>query len=89
MRIMAVKAEDSSIEVTTFLKVEPLLVMGFRMGLRISPDSRLKLIIVGQGLSNFIGFVVSVIPWELKGPVRNANPSRMTLAANLQASLVL
>jgi hypothetical protein len=38
--------------------IEPLLVMGLGMGLRISPDSRFELIIVGQGLSKFIGFVV-------------------------------
>src|SRR4030042_2070208 len=44
---MTIKAEDPRIEMTTLLKVEPLLMMGFRMGLRISPDSRLKLVIVG------------------------------------------
>ncbi len=47
MGIMTIKAEDPRIEMTTFLEVEPLLMMGFRMGLRISPDSRLKLIIDG------------------------------------------
>jgi hypothetical protein len=47
MWIMTIKAEDPCIEMTALLKVEPLLVMGFRMGLRISPDSRLKLVIVG------------------------------------------
>jgi hypothetical protein len=45
--IMAIEAEDPSIEMTTSLEVEPLLMMGFRMGLRISPYSRLKLIIAG------------------------------------------
>jgi hypothetical protein len=47
MGIMTIEAEDPSIEMTTSLEVEPLLMMGFRMGLRISPYSRLKLIIVG------------------------------------------
>jgi hypothetical protein len=45
--IVTIKAEDPSIEMTTLLKVEPLLVMGLGMGLRISPESRLKLVIVG------------------------------------------
>src|SRR3972149_4080730 len=72
----------------TLLKVEPLLVMGFRMGLGVSPDSGLKLVIVGQGLSNFVRLVVLVIPCILKCPIRNADPSRMTLAANLQTSFV-
>jgi hypothetical protein len=47
MWIMAVKAEDPRIEMATLLKVEPLLMMGFRMSSRISPDSRFKLVIVG------------------------------------------
>jgi hypothetical protein len=47
MGIMAIKAEDPRIKMATLLKVEPLLMMGFRMGFRISPDSRLKLVIVG------------------------------------------
>jgi hypothetical protein len=47
MWIMTIKAEDPRIKMTALLKVEPLLMMGFRMGLGISPDSRLKLVIVG------------------------------------------
>jgi hypothetical protein len=47
MWIMTIKAEDPRIKMTALLKVEPLLVMGFRMGLGVSPDSRLKLVIVG------------------------------------------
>jgi hypothetical protein len=89
MGIMTIEAENPCIEMTAPLKVEPLLVMGFRMGLWISPDSGLKLIIVGKGLSQFIWFIVFVIPWEFKGPVRNAHPSRMALPADLQASFVL
>src|SRR4030043_143067 len=58
---MTIKAEDPRIEMTTLLKVEPLLMMGFRMGLRISPDSRLKLVIVGKGVSYLIRFIVFVI----------------------------
>jgi hypothetical protein len=51
MGIMTIKAEDPRIEMTTLLKVEPLLMMGFGMGLGISPDARLKLVIAGQGLA--------------------------------------
>jgi len=47
MGIVTIKAEDPGIEMTALLKIEPLLMMGFRMGLWISPDSRLKLVIVG------------------------------------------
>jgi len=89
MGIMTIEAEDPCIKMTALLKVEPLLVMGFRMGLRISPDSGFKLIIVGQGVSYSIRSVVLVIPWKFKGPVRNADPSRMALAADLQASFIL
>jgi hypothetical protein len=88
MGIMTIEAEDPRIEMTTLLQVEPLLVMGFRMSLRVSPDSRLKLVIVGKRFSQFIRFVVFIIPWIFKGPIRNANPSRVALAAHLQASFV-
>jgi hypothetical protein len=64
MGIMTIEAEDPCIEMTALLKVEPLLMMGFKMGLRISPDSRFKLVVVGQEVSYFIGSVVLVIPWE-------------------------
>jgi hypothetical protein len=47
MWIVTIKADDPRIKMTALLKVEPLLVMGFRMGLGVSPDSRLKLVIVG------------------------------------------
>jgi hypothetical protein len=47
MRIVTVKAQDPSIEMTALLKVEPLLVVGFRMGLGISPASGFKLVIIG------------------------------------------
>ncbi len=47
MGIVTIKAENPGIEMTTLLKVGPLLVVGLGMGLRISPESRLKLIIVG------------------------------------------
>ncbi len=47
MRIVTVKTQDPGIEMAAFLKVEPLLVVGFRMGLRLSPASGFKLIIIG------------------------------------------
>jgi hypothetical protein len=47
MGIMTIKTEDPCVKMTALLKVEPLLMMGFRMGLRISPDSGFKLVIVG------------------------------------------
>ena len=45
--IVTIKAENPGIEMTALLKVEPLLVMRFGMGLRISPKSGLELVIVG------------------------------------------
>jgi hypothetical protein len=47
MGIVTIKAENLGVEMTALLKVEPLLVVGLGMGLRISPESRLKLVIVG------------------------------------------
>jgi hypothetical protein len=47
MGIVTIKAENLGIEMTALLKVEPLLVVRLGMGLRISPESRLKLVIVG------------------------------------------
>jgi hypothetical protein len=47
MGVVAIKAENACIEMATLLKVEPLLMMGFRMGSRVSPDPRFKLVIVG------------------------------------------
>ena len=47
MGIVTIKAENLGIEMAALLKVKPLLVVGLGMGLRISPESRLKLVIVG------------------------------------------
>ena len=47
MGVVTIEAENLCIEMPALSKVQPLLVMGFGMGLRISPDSRLKLVIVG------------------------------------------
>lgn len=89
VRVMAIKAEDPGIKMATPLKVEPLLMMGFRMGLRVPPDSRLKLVIVGKGVSYSIRFIIFVIPWKLESSVGDTDPSRMALAANLEAPFVL
>jgi len=89
MGIVTIKAENPGIKMAALLKVEPLLVMGFRMGLRISPDSRLKLVIVGERISYFIRFVILVIPWILESSIGDAHPSRVALAAHLQTSFIL
>jgi hypothetical protein len=89
MGIMTIKAEDPCIEMTTLLKVEPLLMMGFGMGLWVSPDSRFKLVVVRQGFSYFIRFIIFVIPWKLESSIGDTYPSRMALATNLQTSFVL
>jgi hypothetical protein len=89
MGIVTIKAENPGIEMAALLKVEPLLVMGFGMGLRISPDSRLELVIAGERISHFIRFVILVIPWVLERSVWDAHPSRVALAAHLQASFIL
>ena len=47
MGVMAVKAVDPGIEMAALLKVEPLLVVGPRVGLGISPDAGFELVIVG------------------------------------------
>ena len=86
--VVAIKTEDACIEMATLLKVEPLLMLGFGMGLRISPGPWLELVIIGQGLSYFIGLVILVVPRKLKSPIRNAYPSRMALATHFQTSFV-
>ena len=88
MGIVTIKAENPSIKMAALLKVEPLLVMGLRMCLRISPDSRLKLVIVGERISYFIRFVILVIPWILESSIGHAHPSRVALAAHLQTSFI-
>jgi hypothetical protein len=88
MRIVTIKAQDSGIEMTALLKVEPLLVMGLRMSLGISPATGFKLVIIGQGFSHFVGSIVFVIPGVFKRPVRNADSSRVTLTAYFQTSFV-
>ena len=47
VRVVAIEAQDPGIKMTAFLEVEPLLVVGFRMGLGISPASGFKLVIIG------------------------------------------
>jgi len=44
--IVTVKTENPGVIVGALLKVKPLLMMGFGMGLWIPPDSRLELVIV-------------------------------------------
>jgi len=51
MGVVAVKAVDPGIEMAALLKVEPLLMVGLRVGLGISPDAGFELVIVGQGFS--------------------------------------
>lgn len=85
---VTIKAQDPGIKVATLLKIEPLLVMGFGMGLRISPVTGVKLAIVGEGLSYLIRFVILVIPGVFKGSVWNADPPRVALTAYLQTSFV-
>ena len=47
MGVVTIEAENPSIEMTAFLKIKPLLMLRFGMGLRISPDTGLKLVIIG------------------------------------------
>ncbi len=47
MGIVTIKAVNAGIKMAALLKVEPLLMLGFGMGLWISPSSRFKLVIVG------------------------------------------
>jgi hypothetical protein len=47
MGVVTIKTENLGIEMAALLEVKPLLVVGLGMGLRISPQSRLKLVIVG------------------------------------------
>jgi len=47
MGIVTIETENPRIEMATPLKVEPLLVMGFRMGSWVSLDPRFKLVIAG------------------------------------------
>ena len=88
MGVVTIKAENACIEMATLLKVKPLLMLRFGMSLRISPDSGLELVIIGQGFSYFIGLVILVVPRKLKSPIWNAYPSRMALAAHFQTSFV-
>lgn len=88
MRIVTIEAENPCVEMLALLKVEPLLMLRFGMGLRITPDSRLELVIVGQGFPYFIGLVILVIPRKFKRPIGNADPPRVALATHLQTSFV-
>ncbi len=47
MWIVAIEAEYPRIEMAALLKIEPLLMLGFGMGLRITPDAGFELIIIG------------------------------------------
>ena len=47
MGIVTIKTVNPGIEMAALLKIEPLLMLGFGMGLRISPGSRFKLVIIG------------------------------------------
>ena len=47
MGIVTIKTENPCIKVAALLKIEPLLMLRFGMGLRISPSSRFKLVIAG------------------------------------------
>jgi len=89
MGIVTIKTVNPGIKMAALLKVEPLLMLGFGMGLRISPSSRFKLVIIGQGFSDLIRFIILVVPGKFESPVRNAYPSRMALSANFEASFIL
>jgi hypothetical protein len=71
--VMAVKAGNLGLEVLTLLKIDPLLVMLPGMGLGISPNPWFELIVIRQGFTKFIRYVVFVVPWEFKCAVGNAH----------------
>ena len=84
--IVTVKTVHLGLKVYALLKVKPRLVMRLGMRLGISPCPRFKFIIVGQGLSQFIRFVVLVIPRKCESSIRKAAPPRMALATDFCAS---
>jgi hypothetical protein len=45
VRIVTIKTVNPGIKMATLLKIEPLLMLGFGMRLRVPPDSRFKLVI--------------------------------------------
>jgi len=47
MGIVTIKTVNPGIKVAALLKVEPLLMLGFGMRLRVPPGSRFKLVIAG------------------------------------------
>jgi hypothetical protein len=51
MRVMTVETGDPGLKVGALLVVDPLLVMRFGMGLRISPQTRFQLVVVFQRVS--------------------------------------
>ncbi len=88
MGVVTIEAVNPCVEMAALLKVKPLLMLRFGMGLRISPNAGLELVIIGQGLSYFIGLVILVVPRKLKRPIWDAYPSRMALATHFQTSFV-
>lgn len=47
MGVVTIKAENSRSKMTALFEIEPLLMLGFGMGLLISPISGFELVIVG------------------------------------------
>ena len=47
MGVVTIEAENPCVEMAALLKVKPLLMLRFRVSLRISPDAGLKLVIIG------------------------------------------
>jgi hypothetical protein len=47
MGVVTIEAVNPCIEMAALLKVKPLLMLRFGMGLRISPDAGLELVIIG------------------------------------------
>lgn len=88
VRIVTIKTVNPGVKMAALLKVEPLLVLRFGMGSRISPGPGLKLVIAGQELSGLIRLIILVVPGKFESPVRNAYPSRMALSANFKASFI-
>ena len=75
MWIMTVIAGYLCLVVLTLKNVNPLLMMLPSVRLRVTPYTRLLLIIAVEGFAKFIRFIISIVPWKIKASARKAHTS--------------
>jgi hypothetical protein len=71
MWIMTIMACHLCTEVFALKEVNPLLMMLPRMRFRISPNTGFLLVVIVERFTEFVGFIIFIVPWKIETSAGN------------------